>query len=126
MIVSSNNRQLGRGAAGYPTYGACRAAVDRLRARLGAVRTVVSPGAVTGQWVWRLELDGVAVATSSRAYLRIRECEYNLARFLEAVPAAGIVDGVRRQPYHRRVVTPLPDLAGSPTGPGRALRRPPL
>lgn len=124
MIVSSNNRQLGRGAVGYASYAECRTAVERLRGCLGAVRTVVSPGGVTGQWVWRLDLDGVPVARSSRSYLRIRECDYNLARFLEAVPSAAVVEGIRRQPYDRRIVTPLPDLAGSRALPGDGLRRP--
>ncbi|PZG08647.1 hypothetical protein C1I95_29815 [Micromonospora craterilacus] len=62
---------------------------------------------MTGQWIWRLELNGRIVAVSSRSYLRARECTYNLERFLEAVPQAEIVVGIRsaRRGRHRPAET---------------------
>ena len=35
------------------------------------------------------------VAVSTRTYLRQRECDYNLSRFLEAVPEADVAPAVR-------------------------------
>jgi hypothetical protein len=57
----------------------------------------------SGQWVWRADLDGATVFTSSRSYLRARECHYNLDRFLEAVPAALVVAGARSVRGRHRV-----------------------
>lgn len=49
----------------------------------------------TGAWTWSIDLDGETVAVSSRSYLRVRECHYNVERFLETVPTADIVAGTR-------------------------------
>ncbi|MFI6759178.1 hypothetical protein ACIBF5_08550 [Micromonospora sp. NPDC050417] len=95
MLVSPNNRQLGRGDEGYGTYAECRAAVVRLRDEHRRADAMALADELTGQWVWRLELDGETVAVSSRSYLRARECSYNLERFLAAVPQADVVDGTR-------------------------------
>lgn len=95
MLVSNNNRQLGRGAAPYATYAAAQAAVRRVRSRATDAVRVVAPDETTGQWTWTLKVDGAAVAVSSRTYLRLRECQYNLDRFLEAIPLAQIAEGTR-------------------------------
>jgi hypothetical protein len=95
MLVSRNNRPLGRGVTYYRTYRECREAVLRLRSDLERAKPVESTVDETGQWIWRIELDGEAVAVSSRSYLRARECSYNLDRFLEAVPRAAVVAGTR-------------------------------
>ena len=95
LLVSSNNRQLGRGCAVYHSYQDCREAALYLRQRLSQAQTVTAADEYNGQWVWRVDLDGSAVAVSSRSYLRVRECHYNLGRFLAAVPQALLVDGVR-------------------------------
>lgn len=95
MLVSPNNRPLGRAARTFETYGACRDAVLQLRAEFAAVRSTVAAAESNGQWVWRAEVDGTTVGMSSRSYLRARECHYNLERFLEAVPAALVVAGTR-------------------------------
>lgn len=94
-LVSPNNRQLGRGATAHLTYDECQAAVRRLRAGYPQAQPLVASEGGGGRWSWRLDLDGLPVATSSRSYLRIRECHYNLERFLVAVPTADVVDGVR-------------------------------
>jgi hypothetical protein len=104
MLVSPNNRQLGRGEAGYGTYAECRAAVLRLREEHRRADAVALTDELTGQWAWRLEIDGQTVAVSSRSYLRSRECNYNLERFMAAIPAADIVEGTRAVHKGRRAM----------------------
>jgi len=104
LLVSSNNRPLGKAAASYPSSEACREDVHRLREQCGRVTSVATltevtvateSGRLNGQWTWRAELDGEAIAVSTRTYLRHRECEYSLQRFLEAVPASDLARTVR-------------------------------
>jgi hypothetical protein len=111
ILVSPNNRPLGLGMTYHEAYADCRESVVVLKAnndRLNPVETTVE---LTGQWTWRVELDGVAVAKSGRSYLRARECQYNLQRFFEAVPNAEIVAGARSARRGRpRVVAAEPPL----------------
>ncbi len=95
MLVSPNNRPLGRAARQYPAYATCRQAVLDLQAGHDRLVAFEATDDSTGQWTWRADLDGVCVAVSSRSYLRARECAYNLERFLEAVPQAEVVAGTR-------------------------------
>jgi hypothetical protein len=95
MLVSPNNRPLGRGGTSFASSDACRAAVERLRARHSGATSTVAVVEANKQWAWRVELDGTTVAMSTRTYLRQRECSYNLDRFLAAVPAAELDGGVR-------------------------------
>ena len=46
----------------------------------------------TGTWGWRLTLDDLAVATSSRGYSRHRECVYNVSAFVAAAAIAELTD----------------------------------
>ncbi|MFF5172681.1 hypothetical protein ACFY3U_08615 [Micromonospora sp. NPDC000089] len=103
MLVSPNNRALGRGYGMHDSYAACRNAVLALREDHLRCHPLVSNVDRTGQWSWRVDLDDRPVAVSSRSYLRTRECSYNLERFLEALPAAEVVAGartVRRGRWH--------------------------
>ncbi|WP_203989000.1 hypothetical protein [Virgisporangium aurantiacum] len=118
ILVSPNNRPLGRSAVRHDSYPGCHAAVLRVRADIDRGAPVVAVEE-TGQWNWQVQLDGEPVAVSSRSYLRVRECNYNLARFLDTVPQAAIVEGARRVRRDRRgdtgrsVSEPLPsDGAG--------------
>ena len=95
MLVSPNNRPLGRGGTSYPSTDDCRAAVRRLRERHTGATSTVSVMEGNQQWAWRVQLDGATVATSTRTYLRQRECSYNLHRFLAALPAAALDESVR-------------------------------
>ena len=95
LLVSSNNRQLGRGCVVYHSYQDCREAALYLRRRLGQAQTVTAADEHNGQWVWRVDLDGSAVAVSSRSYLRVRECRTTWAGSWPAVPQALLVNGVR-------------------------------
>ncbi|GAB3854803.1 hypothetical protein GCM10027610_086960 [Dactylosporangium cerinum] len=118
MLVSPNNRPLGRAARTFDTYGACRDAVLHLQAGFAAVRSTVAAVESNGQWVWRAEVGGTTVGMSSRSYLRARECHYNLERFLEAVPAALVVAGTRSvRGGHRMAFDATGGLAALPPSP---------
>ncbi len=93
--MAPNNRPLGQGASHRETYASCLAEVHRLRAGHARLTESVAPVESTGQWSWRVALDTETVAVASRSYLRMRECAYNLERFLTAIPDAVIVDGAR-------------------------------
>lgn len=95
MLVSSNNRPLGRGGLSFATSDACRAAVSTLRQQHDRVVATATPAETNGRWAWQVGLDGTTVAVSTRTYLRHRECDYNLRRFLEALPSAEIAPAVR-------------------------------
>lgn len=101
MLLSPNNRRLGCGASVHPAYAACRDAVVTLRFGHDRFTAQSLTLASNGQWIWQVDLDGVAVAVSCRSYLRARECTYNLERFLEAVPTAEIVEGTKGTPRDR-------------------------
>ncbi|MGN9911045.1 hypothetical protein ACTMTJ_26155 [Phytohabitans sp. LJ34] len=116
MLVSPNNRPLGRGTTYHATYGACRQSVLDLQANYERAKPVETTVDLTGQWTWRIDLDGEPVAVSSRSYLRARECTYNLERFLEAVPSAQVIAGTRSVRRGRRRAS----VAEPP--PGRELR----
>lgn len=104
MLASSNNRLLGRGGNSFATYLSCRDAVLRLRESRDRIESQSSVVEETGQWMWRVDLDGRTVAVSSRSYLRMRECRYNLDRFLDAVPRAEVVNEVRSARSRGRTV----------------------
>lgn len=93
MLVSPNARPLGRADHWFPDYESCSAAVPLLRESRDRLRIVISVS--RGNWDWRLDLDGIPMAVSSRSYLRQHECDYNVRRFLEAVPAATVMTSIR-------------------------------
>ena len=95
MLVAPNNRMLGRSGRLFDADAECRAAAHLLRERIAWVSPVSTAVKATGQWVWRVELAGLPVAVAGRSYLRARECQYNLERFLEAVPKAEFTSGLR-------------------------------
>ncbi|HSV68179.1 MAG TPA: hypothetical protein VLJ59_20110 [Mycobacteriales bacterium] len=90
-LIGANSRELGRSAQTYADLATCWLATARLRRRLDDTDQVVTPHKRTGEWTWRLEIDGVAVAVAAPTYLRQRECAYNLTQFL-AAPVARITD----------------------------------
>ena len=93
MLVSPNARMLGRAADWFADYEACRTALALLPAHRDELKSVIF--VADGQWNWRVEIDRVVVAVSSRSYLRQHECDYNLRRFLDALPTAEIAPAVR-------------------------------
>lgn len=95
ILVGSNNRPLGRGASTFANSDDCRAAVAYLRYNHRRATSSAMPAEPDGHWAWRIDVDNKAIAVSTRTYLRHRECDYNLLRFLQAVPAAEIADAIR-------------------------------
>lgn len=124
MLVSPNNRPLGRSEKPYETYGTCRAAVERLREANDRLNPLAFTVEETGQWTWRIELDGEPVASSGRSYLRVRECHYNLDRFLAAITVADVVPGSREVRWGRRFGGAL-DTAEAPLPPALVRHDPP-
>jgi hypothetical protein len=53
----------------------------------------------TTTWGWRLNIDDVAVATSSRGYARHRECTYNVSVFIAAAAIAELADTEPPRPW---------------------------
>jgi hypothetical protein len=95
MLVSPNNRRLGRAAQRFPAFEVCHEKVMLLRRRHADLRPVPTTTQPHGNWAWRVELDGAVAAVSTRTYLRQQECDYNLRRFLEAVPGAEVATVAR-------------------------------
>lgn len=88
-LLSSNNRDLGRSAQAFAEVRTCQATVRRLQELVGEV-TVVQVRAGRVDWSWRVRLDGVDVAVSSRTYQRRIQAESACAVFLGLVPAASV------------------------------------
>jgi hypothetical protein len=95
MLVSSNSRPLGRAVRWHHGLDACLAEVHTVRAHLDRLRGVMSVVNAGRNWRWRVDLDGNPVAEASRVYVRQYECDYNMRRFLEALPVADIPSTVR-------------------------------
>ncbi|MET7949693.1 hypothetical protein [Micromonospora sp. NPDC005324] len=131
MLVSPNNRPLGRGAVQHEVYARCHESVLELRANVDRIVSQESTVPASGQWTWRIQIADVTVALSSRSYLRARECHYNLGRFLEALPHAEVVAGTRAVRRDRRRPTePSTPITGGALGtplarPARVAVRPP-
>ncbi|MEV7281485.1 hypothetical protein [Streptomyces sp. NPDC093111] len=101
-LVGANHRELGRSAQVFGDPGECRAAVVRLRERVGDARTLltVADAAGGGGWAWRLEIEGRPVAVAGRTYQRQRDCQFNLGQFLQVVPVAELAE---QAPARQRV-----------------------
>ena len=95
MLVSSNSCPLGRAVRWHHDMEACLAEVHTVRAHLDRLRGVISVVNAGRNWRWRVDLDGNPVAEASRVYVRQYECDYNMRRFLEALPIADIPSTVR-------------------------------
>jgi len=91
-LTGANHRELGRSARVFPNLGAARADAQRLSDDIASAETQILTVPHTATWGWRLTLDGAAVATSSRGYLRHRECTYNLTTFISAAATASLSD----------------------------------
>jgi hypothetical protein len=93
-LTSGNHRELGRSARVFPDLARAHADADLLRRQIADTRPHILTVPHTTMWGWQLQLDGVAIATSSRGYARHRECAYNAATFIRAVPIAESPRGV--------------------------------
>ncbi|MFG2129176.1 hypothetical protein ACGFNV_15440 [Streptomyces sp. NPDC048751] len=91
-LVGSNHRELGRSAESFAGFPECRAAVLRLRERIGDAKILLTTTEAAGGWSWRLEIDGQAAAVAGRLYQRQRDCQFNFGQFLKAVPVAELTE----------------------------------
>jgi hypothetical protein len=93
-LLSSNNRDLGRAATAFPDAVSCLLTVRRLQRHVDQAAALrVRAGRVA--WTWRVRLDGVEVAVSSRTYQRRVQAESACAVFLGLVPAATVAGAPR-------------------------------
>jgi hypothetical protein len=98
-LLGGNNRELGRSAQVFGGLEACHLSALDVQQRVGFATPELRSEAATGRWTWQLRLDGEPVAVAGRAYLRLRECQYNLAQFVAFAPAAGVAHAmVGRRP----------------------------
>jgi hypothetical protein len=94
-LLSGNNRDLGRAAQSFPDATACLAAIERLRVALAEpVVTVTSPDG-RSRWTWRIAVDSVDGAVSSRVYQRRVQAESACAVFLGLAADAPVTGVVR-------------------------------
>jgi hypothetical protein len=127
-LSSANHRELGRGIAVHASLESVLGSLLHLRAN--APRAVISYSIAPsgGLWTWRLSIDALATATSSRAYHRQREAAYAAAAFTAAVRIAVIPTVACRrhrsaQMNNRR--TPNGEAAYGPSAPFETLLSPP-
>jgi hypothetical protein len=93
-LLSNNNRDLGRAATVFPDIDSCAAAVEYLRG-VGERAASISVRDGRADWTWRVQVDQVPVAVSSRRYHRRVQAEYACAVFLGLVPNAEVMNAVR-------------------------------
>ena len=90
-LLSSNNRDLGRAPDPFPDAVSCLFTVRRLQRLLDTV--VARPARASGvAWIWRVRLDGVEIAVSSRAYQRRVQAESACTVFLSLARTATVTD----------------------------------
>jgi hypothetical protein len=90
-LVGANNRELGRSSQTYADLIECSESVARLRQAVLVAQAAVSVDPSTGCWYWRLDVQGVPIASAGRVYQRQRECLYSLEQFQRAAPSAASV-----------------------------------
>ncbi|HEY2044456.1 MAG TPA: hypothetical protein VGH11_17405 [Jatrophihabitans sp.] len=89
-LLSANNRDLGRGGAGYQTAEECLQAIDTLLGRLHECEAAIRPGP-QNRWLWSLRLAGTVLAVSGHGFDRQIRCMRAQAQFVSYAPAA-VVD----------------------------------
>jgi hypothetical protein len=96
-LTGANHRELGRSSCVFPDLEQARLDAYRAHDRISAAQAHIVTIPNTGTWGWRMSLDDVLFATSSRGYARHRECTYNVAAFAAAAAIAEITDA---EPAH--------------------------
>jgi hypothetical protein len=93
-LMGANNRELGRTAHSFVSYPLARRSIGQLKQCLARLVQQSTTDPRTGRWGWRLDLDGVAVAVSSRWYEREHDSRLGAAKFVELSAEAEPADGV--------------------------------
>ncbi|HEY4024272.1 MAG TPA: hypothetical protein VGM75_36690 [Pseudonocardiaceae bacterium] len=98
-FMSGNNRNLGHAVRDFPDVDSCVAEVRELRHGVTAAACVIIR-ADERNWAWRVRVDDVDYAESSRRYNRRIQAEHACASFVrQVVTAAGIYLIQRRDLY---------------------------
>lgn len=89
-LSGANHRELGRATAVQPDLASARLAIVEFRSTIdrAVLSFVIAP--TGGHWTWRMIIDGVPAAVSSRSYFRQRECAYAATAFTAAVDVATV------------------------------------
>lgn len=90
-MLAANNRDVARSASAFGDVATCVHAIEQLQ-RAVAAGSAVATRAGRADWSWRLRIDGIDVAVSSRTYQRRLQCEAACALFVELVPDASLVE----------------------------------
>lgn len=109
-LTGANHRELGRSSRVFADLKAAREQAVTLHQRIDEAEAQILTVPHSGTWGWRLRLDDLPVATSSRGYARHRECTYNVAAFMAAASIADLSDGELPRAWHLaagRVVGPV-------------------
>jgi hypothetical protein len=86
--MGANNREIARSARTFSTFHECYQTAREIQQALDGVVTTVRHDDTHNLWAWRAKLDGVNIASSGRLYQRFRECQANVAQFIEFMPLA--------------------------------------
>jgi hypothetical protein len=100
-LTGANHRELGRSSRVFTDLDAARLDAGVLHERIAQAQAHILTVPHTGTWGWRLRLDDLPVATSSRGYSRHRECTYNVAAFVAAAAVADLADAALPQVWQR-------------------------
>jgi hypothetical protein len=93
-LMGANNRELGRSALSFVSYQQARRAVTQLKDGMKRLVQHSTTDPTTGRWGWRLELDDLAVAVSSRWYERDHDGRLGAAKFVALTGEADLAEGV--------------------------------
>jgi hypothetical protein len=98
-LTGGNHRELGRSSRVFPDVEHARDDAAMLHERISEAEAHILTVPHTTTWGWRLNIDDVAVATSSRGYARHRECTYNVSVFIAAAAIAELADTEPPRPW---------------------------
>jgi hypothetical protein len=98
-LTSANHREVGRSCRVFPDLEHAWRDVGTVLERIDEAEAMILPVPHAGTWGWRLSIDDVAVATSSRGYSRPRECRSSLSTFVAASAAAARLSSLCGPPY---------------------------
>jgi hypothetical protein len=93
-LMGANNRELGRSALSFLSYPLARRAVMQLKRGIERLVPHSTTDPLTGRWGWRLDLDDLAVAVSSRWYERDHDGRLGAAKFVALTVEAELPEGV--------------------------------
>jgi hypothetical protein len=103
-LLSGNNRDMGRSAAGYPGTEECTMALKELVGELDALTSLVRRKAATNRWIWTLRRGEVPVAESAHSYDRQIRAEAACQHFVQHAAIASISSVVMISASRRGVV----------------------